>query len=49
VLLVAALILAINFAPVPNKGALAIGLGAIAIACASGLLHPPAPRGEPAV
>jgi DHA2 family multidrug resistance protein-like MFS transporter len=32
VLLVAALILAINFAPVPNKGALAIGLGAIAIA-----------------
>ena len=32
VLLVAALVLAINFAPVPNKGALAIGLGLIALA-----------------
>jgi MFS family permease len=32
VALVAALILAINFAPVPNKGALALGLGAIAVA-----------------
>src|SRR4051812_35587035 len=32
VLVVAALILAINFAPVPNKGTLAIGLGAIALA-----------------
>src|SRR4051794_2810760 len=32
VLLVAALILAINFAPVPNKGTLAIGLGAVALA-----------------
>ncbi len=32
VLMVAALVLAINFAPVPNKGALAIGLAAIAIA-----------------
>jgi DHA2 family multidrug resistance protein-like MFS transporter len=31
-LAVAALILAINFAPVPNKGTLAIGLGAIALA-----------------
>ena len=31
ILLVAALVLAINFAPVPNKGALAIGLGAIAL------------------
>jgi MFS family permease len=32
VALVAALILAINFAPVPNKGTLALGLGAIAVA-----------------
>src|SRR5262245_54894076 len=32
VLLVGALILAINFAPVPNEGALALGLGAIAVA-----------------
>jgi MFS transporter, DHA2 family, multidrug resistance protein len=34
VLLVAALILAINFAPVPDRGALVLGLGAIAVACA---------------
>src|SRR5512133_580403 len=32
VVLVGALILSINFAPVPNKGALALGLGAIALA-----------------
>jgi DHA2 family multidrug resistance protein-like MFS transporter len=32
VLLVAALVLAINFAPVPNAGAVALGLGAIALA-----------------
>ena len=32
VVLVAALILAINFAPVPNKGTLALGLAAIAVA-----------------
>jgi MFS transporter, DHA2 family, multidrug resistance protein len=32
VVLVAALVLAINFAPVPNKGTLALGLGAIAVA-----------------
>jgi MFS family permease len=32
--LVGALIVAINFAPVPNKGTLAIGLGAIALAAA---------------
>ncbi|HKA05376.1 MAG TPA: MFS transporter, partial [Acidimicrobiales bacterium] len=32
VLLVGALILAINFAPVPNEGALALGLGLIAVA-----------------
>jgi len=32
VVLVAALILAINFAPVPNKGALVLGLAAIAVA-----------------
>jgi hypothetical protein len=36
VLLVAALILAINFAPVPNKGALALGLAAIAAAALIG-------------
>jgi EmrB/QacA subfamily drug resistance transporter len=34
VLLVAALILAINFAPVPNEGSLALGLGIIAVAAA---------------
>ena len=32
VLLVAALVLAINFAPVPNEGALAVGLGVVALA-----------------
>ena len=32
VLLVAALVLAINFAPVPNEGAVGLGLAAIAIA-----------------
>jgi DHA2 family multidrug resistance protein-like MFS transporter len=32
VILVAALVLSINFAPVPNKGALALGLAAIALA-----------------
>ncbi len=34
VVLVAALVLSINFAPVPNKGALTLGLAAIAIAAA---------------
>ncbi|MFI5010042.1 MAG: MFS transporter [Solirubrobacterales bacterium] len=34
VVLVAGLVLAINFAPVPNKGTLALGLGAIALAAA---------------
>jgi MFS family permease len=38
VLLVAALVLAINFAPVPNKGALAIGLGVVALALAGAFL-----------
>jgi len=38
VLLVAALVLAINFAPVPNRGALALGLGAIALAAAAAFL-----------
>jgi MFS transporter, DHA2 family, multidrug resistance protein len=33
-LMVGALIVAINFAPVPNKGALAVGLGIIALAAA---------------
>ena len=32
VVLVGALVLAINFAPVPNRGALALGLGAVALA-----------------
>ena len=36
VVLVGALILAINFAPVPNKGALAVGLAAIAVAALIG-------------
>jgi MFS family permease len=35
VLLVAAVVLAINFAPVPNAGAAALGLGAIALAAAA--------------
>jgi MFS transporter, DHA2 family, multidrug resistance protein len=35
VLLVAALVLAINFAPVPNRGAVALGLAAIAVAAAA--------------
>jgi MFS transporter, DHA2 family, multidrug resistance protein len=35
VLLVAALVLAINLAPVPNKGAVALGLGVIALAAAA--------------
>ena len=39
----AALVLAINFAPVPNEGALALGLGAIALAAARRLRAPPAP------
>jgi len=34
VVLVAALVLAINFAPVPNRGALALGLGLVALAAA---------------
>ncbi|MDX6616191.1 MAG: transporter, family, multidrug resistance protein [Solirubrobacterales bacterium] len=38
VLLVAALVLGINFAPVPGKGALAIGLGLIAIAACAGFV-----------
>jgi MFS transporter, DHA2 family, multidrug resistance protein len=38
VVLVAALILSINFAPVPNKGTLAIGLAAVAVAALAGFL-----------
>jgi MFS transporter, DHA2 family, multidrug resistance protein len=38
VLLVAALVLAINFAPVPNAGAAAAGLGAIALASGAAFL-----------
>ena len=44
VLLVAALVLAINFAAVPGEGAVAIGLGAIALAATGRVRHPPAPR-----
>ena len=36
--MVGALIVAINFAPVPNKGALAVGLGAIALAAAAAFI-----------
>jgi DHA2 family multidrug resistance protein-like MFS transporter len=36
--LVAALILAINFAPVPNRGMLALGLGAIGVAALTGFV-----------
>ena len=49
VVLVAALILSINFAPVPNKGMLALGLAAIAAADADRLPDPPAARAQPAV
>jgi DHA2 family multidrug resistance protein-like MFS transporter len=38
IVLVAALVLSINFAPVPNKGALALGLAAIAVAAAAGFV-----------
>jgi EmrB/QacA subfamily drug resistance transporter len=38
VLLVAALVLGINFAPVPGKGTLAIGLGLIALAACAGFV-----------
>jgi hypothetical protein len=38
VVLVAALILSINFAPVPNKGTLALGLGAVALAALIGFV-----------
>ena len=38
VVLVAALVLAINFAPVPNEGALAMGLGAVAVAAGAAFL-----------
>ena len=49
VVLVAALVLAINFAPVPNKGTLALGLARDRGGRADRLLHPPAPREQPAV
>ena len=38
VLMVAAVVLAINFAPVPNRGALALGLAAIAVAAGVGFV-----------
>ena len=40
--LVGALILAINFAPVPNKGTLSIVLALVAVAALVALLPPPA-------
>ena len=43
ILLIAALVLGINLAPVPGKGTLAIGLGLVALAATGGLRHPPAP------
>ena len=45
VVLVGALILGINFAPVPNKGALVVGLAIIALAAGAGF-YPPAASGE---
>ena len=47
--LVGALILAINFAPVPNKGTLTLVLAAIARAGARRVLPPSTPREEPAL
>ncbi len=38
VVLIAGLVLAINFAPVPGKGTLALGLGLIALAATAGFL-----------
>ncbi len=49
VVLVGALILSINFAPVPNEGALVFGLAAIALGRAHRLLHPAAAREESAL
>ena len=49
VVLVAALVLAINFAPVPDQGALALGLAAIARRRRGRVLPPAAARAEPAV
>ena len=44
ILLVAALVMGINLAPVPGKGTLAIGLGVVAIADGGCLRAPPATR-----
>ena len=49
IVMVGALIFGINFAPVPNKGTLVLGLLLVAAAAAIVLLHPPAPREEPAL
>ena len=49
VLMIAALVLAINFSVIPNEGALAAGIGLIALAARGGVRHPPAPRREPAL
>ena len=47
--LVGALILSINFAPVPNKGTLTLVLAAIAAVALVGVLPPAAARAEPAL
>ena len=44
ILLVAAIVMGINLAPVPGKGTLAIGLGVVALAAAARLRAPPAAR-----
>ncbi len=49
VVLVAALVLSINFAPVPDKGMLALGLAAIAVAGLDRVPAPPASRVESAL
>ena len=40
VVMVAALVLSINFAPVPDKGTLALGLGVVALAASAVALLP---------
>jgi len=47
--LVGSLILSINFAPVPNKGALTLVLAVLAAAALIGFYLPPAPRPQPAL
>jgi DHA2 family multidrug resistance protein-like MFS transporter len=47
VLLVAAIVLGINFAPVPGKGSLAVGLGAIAVAAVAAFVWRQRRAGNP--